>query len=187
MLWLPGVFLLARRPRFRAEAAACALVPLLYLWFNSSLTTTPTDWRAGWGIGPRHLVATLPFFALGVAALFASADGTRRRLAWTAFAFLALYSSALMLVATAVRPEVPTWYDRPFGEYLFPSFRSGQLAINTIPIHTGFIHEQRQAWNLGEKLGLTGLATLIPLAMYLAATTAWLVRALRAQRGATTS
>ena len=187
VLWLPGVILLARRPRFRAEAAACALLPLIYLWFNSSLTTSPTDWRAGWGIGPRHLVAALPFFALGVAALFASVDGTRRRITWAAFAALAGYSAALMLVATAVRPEVPTWYDRPFGEYLFPSFLGGQLAINTIPIHTGFIHEQRQAWNLGEKLGLTGLATLLPLAAYLAAAAAWLIRTLRLQRTPTTS
>ena len=187
MLWLPGVILLARRPRFRAEAAACALVPLLYLWFNSSLTTTPTDWRAGWGIGPRHLIAALPFLALGVAALLASADGTRRRITWAVFAALAGYSAALMLVATAVRPEVPTWYDRPFGEYLFPAFRNGQLGINTIPIHTGFIHEQRQAWNLGEKLGLTGLVSLLPLAAYLAATAAWLIRNLRSQRAPTTS
>ena len=186
-LWLPGVILLARRPRFRAEAAACALVPLLYLWFNSSLTTSPTDWRAGWGIGPRHLVATLPFFALGVAALLASLEATRRRIAWAAFATLATYSAALMLVATAVRPEVPTWYDRPFGEYLFPSFLGGHLAVNTIPIHTGFIHEQRQAWNVGEKLGLEGVATLLPLALYLAVMAAWLIKALRSQRAPTTS
>jgi hypothetical protein len=189
VLWLPGVILLARRPRFRAEAAACAAVPLLYLWFNASLTTTPTDWRAGWGIGPRHLIATLPFYALGVAALLAAVeDHTRRRVAWAVFAALAVYSTALMLVATAVHPEVPTWYDRPFAEYLFPAFREGRLAVNTIPIHTGFIHEQRQAWNLGEKLGLHGLVTLLPLAAYLAATGAWLVQTLRRQRaGVTTS
>ena len=162
MLWLPGVILLARRPRFRAEAAACALVPLLYLWFNSSLTTTPTDWRAGWGVGPRHLVATLPFLALGVAALFASEDAHRDgRLAWAVFAALAAYSAALMLVATAVRPEVPTWFDHPFADYLFPLFRRGQLGVNTIPIHTGYVHEQRQAWNLGEKLGLSGPRELL--------------------------
>jgi hypothetical protein len=187
LLWLPGVILLARRKRFRAEAAACALVPILYLWFNSSLTTSPTDWRAGWGIGPRHLVAALPFVALGVAALFASAIGTSRRVTWAAFAVLAAYSIALMLIATAVRPEVPTWYDRPFGEFLWPAFRKGQLALNTIPIHTGFVHEQRQAWNLGEKLGLQGLATLLPLAAYLLATGAWLMATLRPQRPAATT
>ena len=187
LLWLPGVIALARRPRFRAEAAACALLPLMYLWFNSSLTTSPTDWRAGWGIGPRHLVATLPFFALGVAALFAAVDGPPRRLLWAAFGTLATYSAVLMLVATAVRPEVPTWYDRPFAELLFPSFLGGLLAVNTIPIHTGFVHEQRQAWNLGEKLGLQGVPTLAPLAVYLATTLAWLLRTLRVQGPRTTS
>ena len=182
LLWIPGVIVLARRRRFRAEAAVCALVPLLYLWFNSSLTTSPGDWLAGWGIGPRHVVASLPFFALGVAALFASDAGRARTGLGAVFAVLTVYSAALMLVATSVRPEVPTWYDRPFGEYLFPLFRSGQLAVNTIPIHTGFIHEQRQAWNLGEMLGLQGLATLLPLAAYLAVTCAWLIHGLRTQR-----
>jgi hypothetical protein len=122
-----------------------------------------------------------------VAALFATAEARRRRVAGATLGVLAAYSAALMLVATAVRPEAPTWYDRPFGEYLWPSFLRGELGINTIAIHTGFIHEQRQAWNLGEKLGLPGLASLIPLAVYLALTAAWVVRAVRAQRAAVTS
>lgn len=180
VLWIPGVIALGRRRR--AEAMACALVPVLYLWFNSSLTTSPVDWHAGWGIGPRHVVASLPFFALGVAALFASATGRARAALWAVFGGLAVLSAALMLVATAVRPDVPAWYDRPFGEYLFPLFLDGQLGVNTIPIHTGFIHEQRQAWNLGEKLGLEGLASLVPLAAYLAFSATWLVHALRSQR-----
>lgn len=187
ILWLPGVVALARRPRFRAEAAACALVPLLYLWFNSSLTTTPTDWRAGWGIGPRHLVAALPFLALGVSASFAATGRRGRPLLAAVFALLAGYSVVLMFVATAVRPEVPTWYDDPYAELLFPSFLRGELAVNTIPIHTGFVHEQRQAWNLGEKLGLRGLATLLPLALFVLATSAWLIRTLRGQGARTTS
>jgi len=162
-------------------------VPLMYLWFNSSLTTSPTDWRAGWGIGPRHVVASLPFFALGVAALFARAIGRARTALWTVFGALAACSAALMLVATSVRPEVPTWYDRPFADYLWPLFRAGLLGVNTLPIHTGFIHEQRQAWNLGEKLGLHGLASLLPLGAYLAATATWLIATLRAQRAASTS
>jgi hypothetical protein len=186
-LAVPGVIVLARRPRLRAEAAACALAPLLYLWFNASLTTSPTDWRAGWGIGPRHLVAILPFLALGVASLFAAARGRGRAALWTVFALLVAWSATRMFVATAVRPEVPTWYDSPFHDYLFPLFRQGALAVNTIPIHTGFVHEQRQAWNLGEKMGLEGLATLVPLGAWLAATLAWLVATLRGQGDETTS
>ena len=132
-------------------------------------------------------MAALPFLALGVAALFASAGARWRRAMTVTFAILALYSVALMVVATAVRPEVPTWYDDPYSELLFPSFLRGELGVNTIPIHTGFVHEQRQAWNLGEKLGLRGLMTLVPLALFVAATGAWLVRALRPQGARTTS
>jgi len=188
-LWIPGVIALGRRERFRAEAIACALVPLAYLWFNSSLTTSPTDWRAGWGIGPRHLVATLPFYALAVAALFASPQRLHRRIAGAALGLLGAYSIAIMFVATAVRPEVPTWYDYPYAELLWPSFRDGALGINTIPFHSGPIHEQRQAWNLGEKLGLSGLASLVPLAAYLLLMAAGFARAVRRQgaTGPTTS
>jgi hypothetical protein len=186
-LWIPGVIALARRERFRVEAAACALVPLAYLWFNSSLTTSPTDWRAGWGIGPRHLVATLPFYALAVAALFASPRSGTRRVAGAALGVLGAYSIALMFVATAVRPEVPTWYDYPYAELLWPSFRDGALGINTIPFHSGSIHEQRQAWNVGEKVGLSGLASLVPLAVYLALMAAAFTRTVRRQGAATTS
>ncbi len=187
VLWIPGVIVLARRPHFRAEAAACALVPLFYLWFNSSLTTSPVDWHAGWGIGPRHVAASLPFFALGVAGLFACASRGARTALWAVFGALAAYSAALMLIATAVHPEVPTWYDRPFSDYLWPLFRHGALGVNTLPIHTGFVHEQRQAWNLGEKLGLHGLASLLPLGAHLAATAAWLIASVRSQRAPTTS
>jgi hypothetical protein len=189
MLAIPGLAALARVPRFRREALACALVPFLYLWFNASLTTTPTDWRAGWGVGPRHLVAALPFLALGVAALFASegARGDGRKLLWAIFVPLAAWSAAHMLVATVVRPEAPTWFDNPFHDYLFPLFRRGELGVNTIAVHAYSIREQRQAWNLGEKMGLEGLASLAPLALYLAATGAWLAAAVKRQGAPTTS
>ena len=189
MLWLPGVILLARRPRFRAEAAACALVPLLYLWFNSSLTTTPTDWRAGWGIGPRHLVATLPFFALGVAALFASADGTRRaprvgrvrrprrllgrpdaRRHRRAPRGADLVRPPVRRVPVPVVPERPARRSTPSPSTPASSTSSGRPGT----------------W--ARSSASTGLATLIPLAVYLAATAAWLVRdAARSAAGATTS
>jgi hypothetical protein len=184
-LWIPGAIALARVPHLRAEAAVIALVPAAYLAFNSALTTSPVDWHAGWGIGPRHVVASLPFVALGVAGLFARTTGRARPVLWLVFATLAAWSAGLMFVATAVRPEVPTWYDRPFADYLWPLFREGSLGVNTIPIHTGFVHEQRQAWNLGEVLGLAGLSSLLPLAAYLCATGAWLAGAVRSARAAT--
>ena len=185
ILAVPGAIALARVTRFRAEAVVVILVPAAYVAFNSALSTSPVDWHAGWGIGPRHVIASLPFVALAVAALFARTTGRARVGTWIAFVPLAVYSAALMLIATAVRPDVPTWYDRPFADYLWPLFRDGSLGVNTLPIHTGFVHEQRQAWNLGEVIGLGGLASLAPLALYLSATGAWLVASLRSVGGRT--
>ena len=68
---------------------------------------------------------------------------------------------------------------RPFEEYLLPAFAEGRLAVNTQPIHTGTVHARREAWNAGEWLGLGGHASLIPLALLLAAEGAWLAARLR--------
>jgi hypothetical protein len=84
-----------------------------------------------------------------------------------------------MFVATSVQPEVPRWYGRPFEDFLLPAFAEGRLALNTLPIHTGTVHERREAWNLGERLGLEGRAALLPLAMLVMTGLFWLRAALR--------
>ncbi|HEY7510179.1 MAG TPA: hypothetical protein VIG50_08000 [Vicinamibacteria bacterium] len=172
LLALPGLVRLWRL-RHRAEALSAGAVGTLYLILNAGLT----DWHGGWAAGPRHLVPALPFLARGAPGR--AAGRTPRRAERAGYGVLAGASAALMLVATAVHPEVPRWIGRPFEQYLLPAFAEGRLAINTLPIHTGTVHERREAWNAGEWLGLTGLATLLPLAAALAAEAAWLARLLR--------
>ena len=84
------------------------------------------DWHGGWGAGPRHLVPVLPFLALAAGGLVAGRTPGRAERA--AYGVLATVSAALMLVATAVQPEVPRWFGRPFQEFLFPAFAEGRLA-----------------------------------------------------------
>jgi hypothetical protein len=165
---------LGRGRRGRAEALVIAAIALLYLALNAGLN----DWHGGWAAGPRHLVPTLPFLALGSVGLVLGRRPHRAECA--VYGLLAGVSAALMLVATSVQPEVPRWIGRPFEHYLIPAFEEGRLAINTLPIHTGTVHERREAWNAGEWLGLTGLATLLPLIALLALEAAWLRAALRA-------
>ena len=69
-----------------------------------------------------------------------------------------------MLVATAVLPEVPV--DDPFEDYLLPRWRADQVAVNTIPVHTGPSNDDPTAWNLGQKMGLSGRASLLPLGLF---------------------
>jgi hypothetical protein len=173
LLAVPGAVRLWRTDRFRAEAAVAAAVALLYLLLNAGLN----DWHGGWGSGPRHLVPALPFLAFLTAGMVVGRTPSRAERA--GYAALVVVSAGLMLVATSVQPEVPRWFGRPFQDFLFPAFAEGRVAINTLPIHTGNVHERREAWNAGELLGLGGLATLLPLAVLLSAEALWLRVAIR--------
>lgn len=184
LLAVPGAALMARRPGLRAEVAVCAAVTLLFVWLNASLV----DWQGGWAMGPRYLIPAIPFLAV-LAAGTALATPARRGLRVTAylgFAALTAYSAFHMLVGAAVKPEVPVHILRPFGGFLLERFYAGQLAINTqsidsiAPSPTG----ERFAWNLGELMGLHGLASLAPLGVFALAVSAWLVWAVRRQLSA---
>jgi hypothetical protein len=178
LLAVPGAWMLFRDARLRAEAVVCVAVALVYLVLNASLT----DWHGGWGMGPRHLVAALPFLAVLAAGV--AAGGVVRPALLAVGGVAAAVSIFLMSVGTAVKPEVPRMIERPFHAYLLPAFFEGRLAVNTqsIDMMTGRGHVQRRAWNLGEFLGLEGLASLVPLEAYAAATGFWLMAALRARR-----
>jgi hypothetical protein len=154
--------------------AVVAAVAGAYLCLNAGLN----DWHGGWGTGPRHLVPVLPFLALAAGGLLVARRPSR--LEGAAYTALVAFSAGLMLVATAVQPEVPRWFGRPFEQFLFPAFTEGRLATNTLPIHTGTVHERREAWNVGHLLGLEGRATLLPLAVLLGAGVVWLRAAVRA-------
>jgi hypothetical protein len=96
------------------------------------------------------------------------------------------YSFYLMLVATAVKPEVPMNIDRPF-DILKIAFFTGELALNTqgidMPLNPG-ISAARQSWNLGQKLGLEGLVSLTPPLINLMVLAGWLIYLIARQREA---
>jgi hypothetical protein len=175
LLAAPGAVVLLRDRARRPEGLVCAIVPLVLLALNASLG----DWHGGWGTGPRHLVPALPFLALAAGGVFATRWA---RLAGIAAAPLVAVSIMLMLMATAVQPEVPRWYGRPFEQFVVPRFLAGNLAVNTLPLHTGTVHERREATNLGERLGLRGWGSLAPLAAFVTCALVWLVRTLRVAR-----
>ena len=192
-LSVPGAVRMARARAgaLRAEAATCLAIALLHLWLNASLA----DWQGGWGTGPRYLVPAIPFFAVLAAALAlpATSEGTSgagalRRTAWAFAAAAALGSAFLMLAGTAVKPEVPVRERHPFGAYILPRLAKGELAISTQSIDSirstpG--HDApdplrvEHAWNLGQRAGLDGLASLAPLVAVWVACAGWLVLAVR--------
>ncbi len=174
----PGAWLWWRRG-LRGEAALWAIVPVLFVWMNASLV----DWEGGWTFGPRYLIPAIPFLAMAAAGLGFCEGGGRagRGLVWATAIALVAVSIAMMLAATAVKPEVPVTIERPYGEYLWPHVLRGELAVSTQSIESPAAPPggPRYAWNAGQLLGLPGLASLLPLFALWAAGGAWLARAAR--------
>jgi hypothetical protein len=195
-LAFPGAVRLWRTGRFRSEAMVCLSIFLLFVWMTSSLLES---WHGGWSLGARYMIPAIPFLVVLAAAFFLplakptpaqveTGDwrvrmGRIARISAGGVTLLVVaYSAWLMLAGTAVRPEVPQQIKQPFGQYLVPHFKQGELALNPQAIDMIGIPRgkpPRQAWNLGEKIGLHGHASLLPLYLMLALLGAWLVMVLR--------
>jgi len=181
LLAVPGTLLLALRRRFRPEAIACSIIALLYVYLNVSLV----DWVGGWAMGPRYLVPAIPFMvvaAAGVAVAWPSLRLARAKIsAWPIFFALLGTAAFCMLTGVAVMPEVPDCYLLPYQHFLFPAFCAGELGVNTqsIDMINSPMEGTLYAWNLGQKIGLSGLASLAPLGLFLAAAGGWLAWSLR--------
>lgn len=201
LLAIPGIALLIREPRFRAEGLVSLAIILLFIWLNASLV----DWQGGWAMGPRYLIPAIPFFAVATVCAWrftleiehaAWPDGMRRILVALQIrnALKGIFKAAFvisvfrMLVGTAVTPQVPTDFLLPFEQALYPSFFSGNLAINPHPLDkldsdlgTKYLHPL--AWNVGQLLGLDGLFSLLPLMLYLTVMGVWLLWACSLPQG----
>jgi hypothetical protein len=178
---LPGLVVLARRG-FRPEAITCGAIVLAYLLLNAGLV----DWHGGWAMGPRYLIPAIPFLAVGAMGLllaWPAGSVARRGAAWTSGAAVVL-SMALMLMGTAVRPDVPLTIERPFTQFVIPSFWHGRVARSNHAIDGEGVSGVRAAWNLGHLVGLERLATLLPLAAWVALTGWWLAREVREEDAA---
>ncbi|MEZ4398987.1 MAG: hypothetical protein R3B06_03165 [Kofleriaceae bacterium] len=187
VLALPGTVALARR--YAAELAVAWWAIIMFLWLNVSIK----PWHGGWATGPRYVVPMLPFLTLvcgGVLAWARWPAAAARRGAMIAAAVVGLgmvgWSAAHMVAATAVKPEITERELHPYHRVVWPKFRAGQLSISTqsIDMAGNPAAGPRQAWNLGQKAGLVGLASLVPLALWWLVTGAWLGRAIRRRAGA---
>lgn len=182
VLAVPGTFLLVwSREENAAEVAVCMWAVILFLWLNSSIP----PWHGGWGAGPRYLVPMLPFAAMLAGGVLVwierrSVPLLARVVPALALAGLLAYSAANMFAATAVKPEIDTQYKRPYSQFVWKNFYAGKLSVSTqtIDMRGNPPNAPRQAWNLGMKLGLDRLPSLIPLALWVLACATWLLWAL---------
>jgi len=190
---IPGAVLALRRG-YRQEVLVCAGIFTLFVIMNGSLV----DWSGGWAAGARYLVPALPFLAVLAGCVLLGESPRHWAGVWVATGLGAVYAAYLMLVVTAVKPEVPdAWVEpprklvrveQPFAQYLLPRFWRGELATNTQGIDQGGVRRDgpeflgpRRAFNLGQLVGLDGLPSLIPLILLLGAGGVWVGWAARRQ------
>ncbi len=145
----------------RIEALLALAIFLGYLAFNACFGDSITYWGGGASFGPRYLIVTLPFLAFPLFACM------QMRPARIALVCLALLSTFICLMATAVEPRTPYFPANPLFGFYIPRFMNGVLSINTsgvfsnTPITGGSV-----AFNLGSLLELPAQFQLSPLYLF---------------------
>jgi len=183
-----GLVVIGRRAR--GAALMSTLIAVFYVLLNAGYTY----WEGGWSFGPRHLSPAIPFLCLGLAGLWTITP----RFGRVVLLGLWVWGASLSLVAVATMAQPPAVYRHPVADLLWPAFRDGDLALSTQTFAHGSTDlaswrthtEPKAAWNLGMKLGLSGFASLAPLALVWTACAVWLVRVAKstaAARGETQS
>lgn len=149
-----GLWLL--RKRHRAPAAVAAAITTYYFLFNASFYW----WKAGLTFGPRYAGACIPLLCLGLGFVWSRASVPWR---W-ALALLAGYSAFLTLMVVSTSSQLSMQESCPIFHSSWPEFWSGHMALNreTMLTATESVGEGH-AFNLGQVLGLHGLASLLPL------------------------
>lgn len=198
-----GLVMMMRRRMFAAEASSIVAIMTAFLFATASFH----GWEGGGSFGPRHILPAVPLFALPIA--FA-----RGRALIAVTILLATVSAAIQFVASAVNPTPPGGILQPVRKYYLPVFLSGRVPADAEP-HAAVKQEQRvgkvsvnrqgvdelvphsqhrpgsresewAAFNLGEFIFGTGNRTsVLPIALWLVAGIALLVRAARPRYGDT--
>jgi hypothetical protein len=142
----------------RYAGMAAAAIAVYYFLFNASFSV----WTAGWSYGPRYMAAGIPLLCVGLAPSW-----DRARPFWKKMlAAMAVCGGLFALMAVSTTPQPPDQYHCPLMQLIIPSFWAGKFALTRgsmltaaedIPFGT------HGAFNLGQLLGLHGLASLIPL------------------------
>jgi hypothetical protein len=152
-----GFWWLLRDRAIRPGALVAAFVVVFYF----AMTSGYAYWEGGWSYGSRHLGPALPFLCLGLVAVWRHARRAGRAIVLT----LACAGAFQSLMAVAVTAQ-PDWqYEAPMRELIWPAFKSGdfprvfQSYLEHGPDEAG----PRDGWNLGQRAGLRGHASLVPL------------------------
>jgi hypothetical protein len=156
-----GLWCLWKEKIYAAAALTAGGVAAYYFLFNASFYW----WKAGLSFGPRYAGAAIPLLCLGLGVAWKRATP-----AWRCVLIgLAAVSAFVALMVVSTTSQLPMQDSCPLVHSTWPAFWSGAMASNRETMLTagevavGNGANLYGAFNLGQLMGLRGLASLIPL------------------------
>jgi hypothetical protein len=143
--------LMARRRELREHAAVSVAVFAVYLLFISSINF----WRGGWQVGPRYIMAMLPFLLPPIAVALEAAE----RWWWLRGASVGVCLVGLVTYGLSAA--------------VYPYFPENRFKAPVHEVTLRLVGDGHAPWNLGWLVGLDGLASLVPYLLILAALATW--------------
>lgn len=153
-----GLWWLGREKSQRAAAAVALAIAAYYFLFNASFYW----WKSGLSFGPRYAGACIPLLGIGLAVAWERVNWAGRRV----LVGLGLGSVFLVLMVVSTTSQLSMQDNCPIVHSSWPGFRAGHMAMNHESMLTAAeagSSTKYGAFNLGQWLGLHGLASLIPL------------------------
>jgi hypothetical protein len=178
VLAVPGVYWMLRARGSRRLGVLCVVA------FAGLLTVISgfRFWEGGAAMGPRHLVPVLPFLIIPVAVAIDHLCRLAPRVAPPIVAALVAVSIAICTACVAVQPEffdvqatsppVPEIAiperEHPITQIVLPMLAHGHVSTKAtwsgqLSYATWVRGHDDDAYNLGERVGLEGKASLVPL------------------------
>ena len=152
-----GLWRMWKQPAHSAAITAVAIVSYYFL-FNASFYW----WKAGLTFGPRYAGAAIPFLCIGLAVAWGQATAVWRRV----FVALALCSVMIALMVISTTSQLSMQDSCPIVHSSWPAFWAGKVALNResmLTVAEAGTSGGNGAFNVGQLVGLRGLASLIPL------------------------
>jgi hypothetical protein len=153
-----GLWWLWKGKTNRAAALVAGAIAAYYFLFNASFYW----WKAGLSFGPRYAGASIPLLCVGLAVAWGRATFLWRRVL-IGLGVCSVFA-ALMVVSTSSQLSMQD--SCPIVHATWPAFWSGQVATNRdsmLTVAEAGSRGEYGAFNLGQLLGLRGLASLLPL------------------------
>jgi hypothetical protein len=167
LMVLPGVALVFKK-KLRVETVLFGALTVAFLMFETCFLS----WSAGAAPGPRHLLPVYPFVFLLTVPAFSRFPKT--------FIAVGSFSIIVSLSITLVGVEIPASVHNPLLDVVLKNITAGHVSINPVPFSnferydpsmldniSGW-EQNFNSFNLGEFLFPHHIASLLPLAAFLA-------------------